>query len=259
LSVNPFLDLRVIPSFGTFSARLVWRMQQGYEHGRFSIWRSDDGVNGWAQLGQVIDSENFVDPRLLTEGKAVERYYKVIFQGPTGRFDSPIVATFGLLTRREFGAARLILQKEWQDLRQRTPVKLFKLKASAPPCPRCTSGSSGLQVGVGLCNQCYGTTREGGYWRPPLDTFMRIMTISPQVRMDNPEGAGTSDPVKVKIRTLAFPALNRDDLVVNHQADRRYLVETVELSYFNGKAPCVAEAELTLLRRNDVRYQLPLT
>lgn len=255
--MQPFLDVSVIPSYGKFSALITWTVLQEFKAGRFSIWKSPDGVNDWSEIGFVEGSNHFEDTALITGGKFVETYYRIILQFKGARYDSAVASTFGQVSRQEFATARYIINLEYKDLQQRTPVFIFKQKVTAPDCPTCTD-STGQSIGISLCETCFGTGFDGGYWRPPTASFMRVTNISPKMQNNSQEGVGAEDPVYFKIRTLAFPGLDADDMIVDPKSDRRFLVEQSDVAYLNGKVPTVTNASLVLLRRTDVRYKLPI-
>jgi hypothetical protein len=256
--MQPFLDVSVYPMYGKLSARIVWKLQQGCSNGTCVIFRSPDGINNWKNLGHVpaVKGE-FLDTDLVFRGRWDEAYYRVALQREGRRYDSEMVGTFGKVSRHEFGIARTILIHEWETLRRFTPIKFFKLRSDGPKCSTCTDQRTDQRIGVSLCETCFGTGFEGGYY-PALDSFMHTGTVSSKVRSDSREGAGALDPVNVRVRLPAYPLMEKEDLIVNPSADRRYLIDTIDYGLFNGKVPVYAEATLQMLARNDVRYRLPL-
>jgi len=255
---NPFVDLTVVPMYGKFASRLVWKVQAGYEKGKFIIFRSPDGLNNWQDLGSISGiMGSFVDENLIPRGRMDEAFYKVVLQYNGKRFDSDVVSTFGKIKRSEFGVARVIMEHEWVSLKLFTPVKFFKLRTDGAPCPRCTEPDTDMKVGLSLCPVCYGTGYDGAYY-PAVDTFMHIGVISPKVQEDSREGTGSADPVTIQARTAAYPMMEKGDMIVNPMADRRYLVETINYGWLNGKIPVYAESQMTLLARNNIRYTYPL-
>lgn len=253
---HPFLDAAVSPTYGRYTARILWRVAQGFEKGYFFILKSPNGVTNFRQIGVVENGNNFEDTELLPVGKFTETYYKIITkQGDQEYFSDPI-GTFGKITREEFCVARYILGLESRVMKQFTQVMAFQV-ASGKPCPVCTDPDTNQKIGISLCTHCYGTGHEGGY-RPGMWTFMRLIQESPRAKVDSPDGAGTAEPTNYKAHMLAFPSLSKDDLLVDPATDRRYLVDLTDVSMFKGKIPITMTAELQLLRRNDIRYKLPL-
>jgi len=181
----------------------------------------------------------------------------VVFVDKGKTHKSQPIGTFGTVSRTEFGAARRIMEMEYQAIRQFTKVLLFKLKVTGPDCPLCVDKDTGQAVGTSRCERCWGTRKDGGY-HPPISTHMRLMTTTPMVQMDSQDGTGSTDPVEHTARFLAFPLMRKEDLLVHKEADRRYLVSEIEYSYLGGKIPVVAMAKVGLLRTSDIRYKLPV-
>jgi ribosomal protein L37AE/L43A len=197
-------------------------MAHGFERGLFFILKSPNGITDFRQIGAVEHGNNF-----------------------------------GQITREEFCVARYILNDlEGTVMKKFTRVMAFQV-ASRNPCPACTDKDTNQKIGISRCRACFSTGREGGYL-PGMWTYMRIMEHSPNVKLDSPDGAGSSEPTKYKARLLAFPSLTKDDLLVDPAADNRYLVDSTDVSTFKGKIPIVMLADLQLLRRNDIRYKIPV-
>lgn len=250
-----FHSINVYPAYGAMSARIAWRMLPGHESGRFLVYKSDDGVSDWKQIGTVDNGQEFLDPNLLANNKLSEAYYRVIQQANGRRSDSDIVGTFGQVSRQEFCAARYIMDLEFKHLRQFGVSYLFKLRSGAAKCPVCTDPATGQKLATSLCESCYGTGVDGGY-HPAIKTHARIRAVATRAKVDRPDGAGTDEPVNTRLRMLAFPMLDKGDLVVMPASDQRYLVDVIDYSLVGGKIPVVAEVTTQLLRRTDVRYRL---
>lgn len=255
--MDVFLDLKVQPVYGKFRAMIVWKVEPSLEAGRFTIEKSHDGLNDWKIIGETLGGDNFVDDNLLGQGRLMEQYYRVTGEATGRRAVSPVVGTFGTVNRCEFGAARQIMEMEFQAMRRFTKVLLYKLRVFAPPCSVCVDADTEQAVGTSRCMTCFGTQKEKGYEDPAV-TYMRVMTISPTVQLDSAEGTGSTDPSVQVARLLAFPLLRKNDMLVHKEADRRYLVNEVDLSYLGGKIPVIAMAKISLLPTTDIRYQVPV-
>lgn len=254
---QPFISVAVVPTYGKLQAQIHWQTKPGFEDGKFVVLRSPDGLNDWKEIGIIERGNTLVDPDLITDGKLSILYYQVILTKLGKRYDSNVINTLGDVTREEFGAAYFIMQQEYRKLSQCTRINISKMRTTARRCPSCTDADTGQQIGISLCEVCYGTGFEGGYW-PSVISFMQVLTQSPLVQVDSAEGAGSTDPSTYKCRMLAFPQLIQNDLVTDAKSDRRYLVGEAELSSLKGKIPVVATVQLTLLRHSDVRYKLAL-
>ena len=256
--MDPFLDVQVQPLYGAFRALISWKVIPEYEAATFTGCKSTDGLNGWDPIGAVTKDNHLVDDNLVSQGKLQEQYYQVMVTKGDGKvFKSPMVGTFGKVNREEFGAARRIMEMEYQSLRKFIKIHLCKFKAMGDSCKRCVDPDTDQAVGTSRCPECFGTKKEGGFY-PPVITYMRPMSISPTVQQDSPEMAGTTDPITLTARMPGFPLLRKDDLLVHKETDRRYLVETVEPSWFAAKVPVVFMVKLVQLATNDMRYDFPI-
>lgn len=256
-SAKGFIDVTVQPIYGSFRALIKWKVEPKLESATFCIEKSHDGVNSWKRIGTVKQNDFFVDTDLLSQGKLIEQYYRVTAETENNRVTGPVIGTFGTVTRQDFGAARHIMDLEHQSLRRFTKVHIFKLRVFGPPCPKCVDPDTDQAIGTSLCEVCYGTTKEKGY-EDPVVSFMRLMAVSPVTQVNSQGGTGASDPSLQVARMLAFPLLRQNDLVVHKEADRRYLVDEVEYSFFGGKIPVVAMVKLQMLPTNDVRFRIPV-
>jgi hypothetical protein len=255
---SPFVDVSVMPMYGALKARIMWKVQPGFDRGNLFVSKSCDGINNWHQLGETTTkSGEFIDTKLIARGRWDEAYYKVEIQQNGQRYTSDVISTFGKITRSEFAIARVIMQHEWETLRQFTPIKFFKLRSDGERCTNCMDEDTGQKVGTSLCKVCYGTGFEGGYY-PALDSYMHIGQISSKIQDASREGVGASDPVTIRVRMMSYPMMENSDLIVSPLSDKRYLIDTLDYGFFNGKVPVHAEVQLQLLARNDIRYTLPL-
>jgi hypothetical protein len=255
----PFLDVSVLPMYGQLRARIMWRLQIGFESGRVFVFESPDGLNNWRELGNVPSRESeFLDEHLIARGRLDEAYYRVVLRNKARTYESDVISTFGKLTRSEFGMARVIMMHEWDTLVQFTAIKFFKLRSDGERCVLCVDKDTGQMIGTSLCPVCYGTGFEGGFY-PSIDSFMHIGNMSTKIQSDSREGVGSSDMSTIKVRTMSYPLMEKNDLIVNPSADKRYLIESIDYGMFHGKVPVYAEMQIQLLPRNDIRYTVPLS
>ncbi len=256
--MQAFLDVKVQPLYGQFRALITWKTAPELASGLFSVFKSPDGINDWQPLS--VDqpaAEAFIDPKLVNAGKLIENYYKVVVKKGSDVHESPPIGTFGTVRRDEFGAARIIMDSEFEILRRFTQFLICKLRAFGPPCKRCVDVDTDQAIGTSLCPECFGTQKEGGYF-PPVKTFGRVLSTTPTVQMNSQEGTGSTDPVAAKIRMIAYPLLRQNDMLVNLGADRRYLVNDTKPSVFGGKIPVVLTVDAMLLPTTDIRYTFPI-
>ncbi len=248
-------ELTVLPNYGRNSGLITWKLEGSPSVFNAVVFRSPDGINGWQELGQTKQTV-FEDTNLFPGNKYLEHYYqvKVQFQGRV--HSSAIVSTFGATSRKEFAVARKILSMEMFQLRQHQRVLILKQKVGTK-CPKCYEPESDSFNGTTLCETCYGTTYDGGYW-PGIQSFLRLLTVSPQVKNDDTAGHGSTDPRMVQARMLVYPQLVKDDVIVYKEADRRYAVESCDIAYLNGKIPVSCNVTMELLPRTEMAYKFPV-
>lgn len=252
-----FLDVKVQPTYGKFRALITWKVSPELAGGQFVVLKSPDGINDWKPVASGVGISDAIDDNLVSQGKLLEQYYKVLVRHRDQVHESQPIGTFGTVRRDEFGAARMIMIQEFQIMRRFTKLLICKLRVNAPPCKVCTDPDTGQAVGTSLCETCFATTKEGGFF-PPVLSFGRFITVSPLTKEDSQEATGSTDPSNQTLRMLAFPLLRKEDMLVDAGADRRYLVETVEYDYFGGKIPVVANVRSVMLPSRDVRYKFPV-
>jgi hypothetical protein len=252
-----FLDVKVQPIYGNFRALITWKVAPELAGGQFIVLKSPDGVNDWKPVTSGVGISDAIDDNLVSQGKLLEQYYKVLVSHRDQAHESPPIGTFGTVRRDEFGAARMIMIQEFQVMRRFTKLLLCKLRVHAPICSLCGDAETGQSIGTSLCETCFATTKEGGFF-PPVVTYGRFLTVSPMTKEDSQEGTGSTDPSNQTLRMLAFPLLRKEDMLIDPGADRRYLVETTEYDYFGGKIPVVANVRTVLLAARDVRYKFPI-
>jgi len=124
---HPFLDVTVSPTYGHYTARIIWRVSIGWEKGIFNIFKSDDGVTEFKQIGSVENQTDFEDAELLPIGKFTETYYKVTTETRRTRILLRPIGTFGKITREEFCVARYILSLESRVMKRFTRIMAFQL------------------------------------------------------------------------------------------------------------------------------------
>lgn len=101
-----------------------------------------------------------------------------------------------------------------------TPVALLKRKVWGQICVDCTDKVT-RETTRAACQTCWGTRIVGGYWTPTLVYARRgppdsSTAITPR---------GKSDVNEVKIWVPDVPALERDDLIVFLEDQRRYRID----------------------------------
>lgn len=251
---NPFQRVIVTPHWGTNTVVVQWTVPTDFFQGNFIVFRSRDGITSFEQIAAGHGLDHVVDV-VVPMDRISEFFYRITLQYKGKRYDSDVVSTYGEVPRVEFGMSHQIMKLEHLRMRRCHAIKIFRQKLSGEICTVCTDPDTEQRVGTSLCVLCFGTGILGGF-EPAVDSNMLIVTKSPVVLRDAPDGTGTTDPNQETARMLPYPPLRKNDLVVQPKNDQRWLVQSLTPYYVNDNVPVVYDAILQVLRRNDVRYKV---
>lgn len=259
--MSPFIDIVVQPSYGENRCLVRWVVLDDYRLGEFTVFRSYDGTS-WTPLNAdnpVIDGSGvFEDSDVLLDQRFEKVRYRIYLHTQAKEdFDSPIVGPYEKLNRREYGIARRIMQLELRNMaqgRNGIPVIILKPRRRGKPC-ECVDPVTGQGTQTTVCRKCFGTGFEGGY-TAPLRSWVTVVQRSP-IDPQDAEGASV-DTIGAMFRTLAYPPLQKDDVLVHPSQDDRYVVGKVESFEFKGVIPVVYHVTVEQLARRDIRYKIPV-
>ncbi len=150
-------------------------------------------------------------------------YYKVEVTTPTGVVLTALDEVGPLLQNRKLEGVR---RKAIRDLERQlkiyngTAAALLKKRVWGTRCKDCWSPVTKEVVRAG-CRSCWGTSFLGGYWAPTLVYARRgAMESSTAITSDN-----KSDANQVRIWMRDLPAMERDDIVVFLEDQKRYRID----------------------------------
>lgn len=256
--INPFKDLYIIPSYGKKEALIKWDVDANYLAGNFIIQKSSNGITYWDTIGSGIGLTEYKDTDFIIHNKQEQTYYRVIIQLNKQRYESNSIAVFDKLKRKEYGILHRMMQLEhyrMANVGNGIQAIILKQKYSGEPC-YCVDPTTDQHVGSTLCDKCYGTGIVGGFDKP-INIYMDIINHKVDVKL-LPTGEGSDDIAQFKFRIIAYPELKPGDLIVNPRTDDRYVVDSVELFKFKGIVPFIYGVIALQLRRNDIRYKIPI-
>ena len=260
---NPFRRLVVFNSvLGTtyiFWEMARWMEDPGPYTAQLQVARMPNPKDSeWTNVGEALPDPPFLtDSVTQSNGKILDKFYRIIFTTGIGVYTSPIGHCFGQLTPREWKIAREVIRKE--RLRfgyTAVPVTVLKKKRSGEKCSHCIS--DGLSESTNSeCPYCYGTGFLGGYHTP---FSMNMMDISPsQLREIHHTGSVSTFNVavdKYQARALGLPELNEGDIIIDRSTDQRFVVNTSPVIAQMHRVPLVRQVEMSLLAASDVAYTI---
>jgi hypothetical protein len=252
--MNIFKDVKVFPSYGKNSVIVLWHTVDEFRDGYFVVSKSKD-ASSWVEFFHGENADQALDTDFVVADRLTNYYYKVRVAKNNTSYESDIVATFGPVTREEFGAANVLLQEWGKKIQTGSRIKIYRQLIFGKPCPRCVDQDTGQKVGTTLCEHCFGTGFEHGF-SAPVDSWMLKSLVPPRATADMEDGAGTRDVQIFNVRMLAFPSTRRGDLIVDVGNDDRFLVGASQHYDVFGKITILYDTDLELLRRSDIRHKV---
>lgn len=263
---QPFLDIWVQPSWWTGKAWIVYKLKDGYENSGVWLSVSPTGVDGtWEDVNteEAFPASGIIEHDTAAPGSPFRPlYYQLFLERPDGTsFESPVVATYGRLTRAQFMSLRVVLSNRLRELRHGsgTLMQLLSPRRKGVVDPKkydpqthqqltvpCKTGEISLQASAPF-----------GY-QPPVQIL--VQKVSPGQRNASQGGeAPVQADEKFTFSLPVFPIPLEGDLLVEPATDRRYVIDGNITAYqFSGVAYTGFDVTATLLRRNDERYALTL-
>lgn len=254
---NVFYNVRVRPHWGAQQVVVSWEVSKELFHGNFIVFRSFDGITGFVEVASGAGLDHIVDT-VVPQDRITEYFYRITLQHKGKRYDSDVVSTYGDVPRLVFGMSHQIMKLEYLRMRRCHEIKIFRQKLAGPVCPVCTDPDTQQKIGSTLCETCFGTGITGGF-EEGVDSHFLLVGNSKSEIQDTQDGAGSNDPHDDQARILPYPPLRKGDMLVNKSNDVRWLVNTLTYYSVNDMVPCIYDADLQHLRRNDVRYKVGIT
>lgn len=263
MSLNPFIDIVVQPSYGDRKVLISWVLARGFRRMKVYVFRAvNNGAPPWTALTQsAVMGQSFEDNAFYIDNKAQTVYYRLVGVDYSGtRYDSPIIGMFDKLSRAEYGAVYKMLKLEYTRMRSGNGLRVLHYM---PLSEGEENPSYDEETGQQLIATCpddgnYGLPYKGGYG-PPVQTWAELMQIGPEISIDKPDGKGADTTYNLRARMLAFPKPLTNHLIVHPATDNRYAVgEQVQPYLFKGLIPIAYDVQLRLLARNDPRYKVPV-
>ncbi len=258
-------DLQLQPAYGQAQTLVRWTVDRELELAEpveYHVFRSPDGAGDWARANtDPITDREYLDTGFTFNTRTRIPHYRVLALVGHDRqqVHSPVRGLFESLTRREYGAVRAMIGREFRQIRADGWRVLHYIPLTRgtvqpgwdPQTDQETNPCPGPDDG-------YGQKYVGGY-REPFRSWLHPNDVGPLVKQLRDDGLGMFDDNKVVTRMLAFPRPERGHLIVRPETDDRWAVTEIVKPYaFKGIYPIAYMAQLELLRREDPAYRLPL-
>jgi hypothetical protein len=227
----------------------------------FYVFSSFTGRPPWSLKTPLGTREySFQDLDFTAGDQSLIPHYRVVATLDGKDFESPIIAAFDRLSRRQYGAVRAMLNLELKRMRLGNGLEVVQFIPLVDGVRNPAYSPTGQQIGMdkpGMADPSYGMPFKGGF-SPGLWTYIEIgaKTMSEQDRQD---GTGTSQDITGTARMLAFPQPARGHMLVHPPTDERWVVTDKILPYsFKGVAVIAYDVTISLLNNVDPRYNVPV-
>jgi len=241
------------------SARVTWEMRPDFLDPKpwdFTLQVSrDGGGDTWTNIGTSVRNIYYaVDDTQRQYGKGLRLGYRVSLTTLWGTYTSEIAQVLGKLSKRQFLQARGIIRRTLLRPRGLTdlPGYLMKRKLYGTACTDCIDPITRGVINTD-CTTCKGTGKVDGYWRATEST---MFDMSPESEDTQTSDRGTINDVRVMGSFIGFPMLHHNDVWIDANSDRRYIVARVEPVAELNRVPIIVKAELRLAEFSDVVYSI---
>lgn len=244
---------------------MAWQVDPSIRDAEFYVYRKWDSGAEWELLNtQPVYGNGYADKEFVIKNKSQVPAYRVLAIKGELEWDSPEVAVFDHVSRKEFGIAQNIIRGLYLQARHDgipvlyyPAVKNGAMSGSLDPDTGQRIANTDCEMGnVADDENDYGTYYKGGYYRPFL-TFIRPM--QPKLVREDRLDVGVFDSNIIQTYFLPFPSVRSGDMVVDVATDRRWIIgEGVTSSNFASKIPVLYQGEMSLQAHNDPCYKVPV-
>jgi hypothetical protein len=249
-------------------SRVSWELQKTFTDATphtFQLQVGNTGVadaDDWADTGAaVVDTFYATDSSQRVYGKRLTTHYRVKLTTSGGTYYSKVVATYGLLSQRDWLIAKSIVRKELLRHEKKASPNGFFLKrkwreAATVVDHNVVDPLTGDVIKT-INTPGKGTSKTGGYY-DPVAMFMDLSPETHNIKSDQ-QGRGTIDDVRITGRAIAFPQLNAKDVWVDATSDKRYFVHSVQHAAEIRGVPIIVNVELRPAAFNDPVYEVTIS
>ncbi len=133
-----------------------------------------------------------------------------------------------------------------------TDVAILKRRHFGERCPYCTDETTFMSM-QSRCDTCYGTSWVGGFFTPII-TQAKIFAAPIDLTI---QSEGNVQIRQARIGLPPFPVVEPDDIIVELDNDRRWLVRRVDERVFKKRLMKQTIESATEIGRAGVEYQIP--
>lgn len=247
------------------TARVSWTVRPRFIDSQpwaFQLQVSRNGGVDWENVGIEVTNAFFaLDDEYRLYGKDLRIVYRVRLTTEKGVYYSASAQPFGWLRKRQWLIAREIIRRHTLQVKQTGLTSLdgylLKRRVEGTACTCLDPFTGGVTNHD--CEACHGTGFVDGYWQAFENTMLDLSPELHGTQKDNQLSRGTVTDMVAKGRFIGLPVLNRNDIWIDKESDRRYYIWDIQnLSEIN-QVPLIVNAELRLAEMTDAIYRVPLS
>lgn len=257
---NPFTKIEVTPGFGN-GHHIQWSIDPTFI--RSEVYNFFVEISGTLRFDELLDeiavgnSFFYVDKSNRKQNIQDNYFYRIRLEVGNEVFLSNVSTVAGIsYTRRQYVIAAEIARKEVLRASKYTggPYYLLKLRTYGT---NITDDSVDPISGVALTttSPSYGNSKLNGYYNA-VKMYMSI-DDSEDTRKLNPDGSGVIENQMLTTRVAGFPIIDTNDVLVDLEADARYMVRDRQNYIFPGTSLNVVQnLKINLLPPTDPIYTI---
>jgi hypothetical protein len=244
--------------------RITWTVRPRFldpQPWRFQLQVSRDG-SAWSDVGIEFENTFFaLDDQQRLYGKDMRIVYRVKMTTDSDTYYSEPAQPFGWLRKRQWLVAREIIRRHTLQVKQRglraLDGYLLKRKIEGTLCSCRDHHTGGIKNSD--CSLCHGTGFLDGYWQAIENTMLDLSPELHGTQQDNQMARGTVTDMLAQGRFVGIPVINRRDIWIDKESDRRYYIWDVDNQAEINQVPIIVNANLKLAEASDAIYGVPLT
>jgi len=242
----------------TGGARITWEVREDLLDPLpwdFQLQVNQDGGGTWSNVGSSVRNTYYaLDDSQRQHAKSLRTAYRVVLTTPWETYTSENAQVLGNLSKRQWLQARAIIRRQLLTPRglDRLPGYLMKRKLYGTACTEtgCVDPITGGILNSD-CAVCHGTGKVDGYWKATENT---MYDLTPEGNDTKRSEKGTVNDVTLAGSFVGVPMLHRNDVWIDANSDRRYVIGQVQTLAELGRVPIIVRAELRLAEFGDIIY-----
>lgn len=247
------ITLKVFPSWYEF-CELSWIFPKQWEQVMFNVYKSGAEEGPFIKLTSSPIQENFFSDESVRYNSLFSvDFYKVEAVFPDGSRVHSLPFTWGLKQKKPVELrTREIQRRAWLLLRKRVGVQVFffKKRNYGPRCSHCWDPSLEKCM-EDHCPVCFGTSFEGGYWKP----IKSLMQFDPTPNQVDLQDYGKTESNSGSGWTIAYPEVAPYDLIWKPDENKMFRIMQTQRTELQT-IPVRQSLSFVELSKNMIEYKL---